>query len=114
MSFWNRVFGMWPAVLEHAAVALPWVVGCLLVMGVAYLSPLGRALMRHLRERATDAALSEAMLAELEQLRLTLGEVVERLDSTEGMLELSRRASAPAIDTGLRSDTRDVAARTPH
>lgn len=92
MQFWDRVLGMWPAVLEHAAVALPWVLGAFVLLSAGYFSPFGRALMRYLREERRDSALTDAMLAELGELRLALGEVVERLDGTERMLDRDRRS----------------------
>jgi hypothetical protein len=70
---------------------LNWVPTLLaLAAGVAVVSfsPLGRGLLRFLKERRHDAALNEEVLEELRQLRATLIEVTERLDSTERMLSI--------------------------
>jgi hypothetical protein len=104
MGLVDRILGMWPAVIEHAVVALPWTIGALIVFGVAYFSPLGRALMHSLRESRRDTALTEAMLAELGELRLALGEVVERLDGTERLLERVERGRVSAPEVKLRGE----------
>jgi len=69
-----------------------------LTAGVAIvsLSPLGRGLLRFLRERRRDALLNEQILDELVHLRTTLGEVTERLDATERLLSMRGEAQIPA------------------
>lgn len=85
---------------EHAASALPWLIGGFVLLGGWYLSPFGRAWMRHLRESRREVALTEAMLQELGELRLTLGEVVERLDTTERELNRVRVLAPRQADAG--------------
>ena len=114
MRFRDRMLGMWPAVLEHAAAALPWVAGAFLLLGVAYYSPLGRAVMRYLREGRRDSALTEAMLAELGELRLALGEVIARLDGTERLLERERQTSLARSEPMPRPEPRAQSIVTPH
>ncbi len=65
---------------------LPWLVGGAAGLAIVSFSPLGRGILRHLRESKRDAALNEQVLTELTALRGELGEVMERLDSTERML----------------------------
>lgn len=94
---WNH---LWAIFFQDAAAALPWVVGGVVLLVAWSFSPFGRGLMRHLRDARRDIALTEAMLHELGELRLTLSEVVERLDTTEQ--ELTRiRAFAPRGAEGL-------------
>lgn len=88
-------------------------------MGLAVISfsPLGRGILRHLRESTRDAALTEQVLAELIELRAALGEVTERLDSTERFLSHAllagprpERPSRPITPTELQDPDR---VRTP-
>lgn len=72
--------------LGQAATMLPWLLGGLCLFAVGYLSPLSRAVLRHLRERKREAALTEAAVTELRELRGALGEVLERLDVTDQRL----------------------------
>jgi len=87
-----RFYG--PVLVGKAIMLLTLTAGVLIVS----LSPLGRNLLRFLRERRGERAINEQLLAELEQLRATLGEVTERLDSTERLLSNtieSRPSSLP-------------------
>lgn len=77
---WNK---LWPLFFQHAASVLPWIAGGVVLIVAWSFRPFGRALMRYLRDARRDVALTEAMLNELGELRLTLSEVVERLDTTE-------------------------------
>ncbi len=73
-------------ILYRFVEVLPWLVGGGAVFAIVSWSPLGRALLQHLRERRRDAAASEELLAELAAVRQVLGEVTERLDGTEQQL----------------------------
>jgi len=75
--------------LYSSTTVIPWLVGGVFGLAVLSFSPLGRGILRHLRESKRDAALSEQVLAELTALRAELGEVMERLDSTERLLSTS-------------------------
>jgi hypothetical protein len=65
---------------------LPWLFGGLSGVAIVSFSPLGRALVRYLRARQDESAITEQMLGELEEVRKVLGEVSERLDFTERRL----------------------------
>jgi hypothetical protein len=75
--------------LYSSTAVIPWLVGGVLGLAVVSFSPLGRGILRHLRESKRDAALTEQVLAELTALRAELGEITERLDSTERLLSTS-------------------------
>jgi hypothetical protein len=108
---WNH---LWATFFQVAATALPWIIGGIVLLGVWSFSPFGRALERHLRDSRRDVALTEAMLHELSELRRTLSEVVERLDTTEQ--ELNRvRVFAPRNAGGLPpTATSEPRIPTPH
>ena len=80
---WLPYFGSF---LNYLMAALPWLLGAGAFAAIGYVSPVGRGLLRYLREHRHDAELTEEMLMELRSLRGTLGEVVERLDATEQRL----------------------------
>lgn len=64
-------------------------------------SPIGRAVAARLRgEPVTPAAPDPAVLAELDQLRLELTEVQERLDFAERLLAQHRPGQLPPGQTG--------------
>ena len=67
---------------------LPWIVASAVVLGLLSWSPFGMGMLRMLRERRRDAAMTEELLNELSGLRQILGEVIERLDATERRLAL--------------------------
>ena len=89
--------------LNYLMAALPWLLGAGVFAAVAYASPLGRGLLRYLKEHERDAALTEDMLIELQSLRHTLGEVVERLDGTEQRLN----ASTPIVRSNSIKELKD-------
>lgn len=101
---------------EHVASALPWIVGGLVLLVAWSLSPFGRALIRHLRDSRRDVSLTEAMLNELGELRLTLSEVAERLDATEQELTRARMFAPRPADTSALPPTMSAEPRipTPH
>lgn len=72
--------------LEEAATVLPWLLGGLCLLTVTYLSPVSRALLRYLRDRRRDSALTETAVTELRELRGALAETLERLDVTDQRL----------------------------
>jgi hypothetical protein len=76
-------------VLYKLLEVFPWLVGGSVGLAIVSFSPLGRGILRHLRDSKRDAALNEQVLAELTALRGELGEVMERLDSTERLLSSS-------------------------
>ena len=84
---------------DRLAAALPWLLGGFALFGGIYLSPLGRSAIRYLRANKRDAAVSEAILAELIEQRGTLGEVIERLDATERELRSGRLLSTQRLPT---------------
>jgi hypothetical protein len=94
---WSPYLGSF---LNYLMAALPWLVGAGVFAVVGYASPLGRALLRYLRDHRRDAELTEEMLLELQALRGTLGEVVERLDGTERLLNTASRnqLSKPIVE----------------
>lgn len=69
--------------LAQLTMALPWLLGGLGGLAVFSFSPLGRGIVKHLRDRRQDATVNEQLLGELEELRRVLGEITERLDVTE-------------------------------
>ena len=79
--------------ISKAIMLLTLTAGVLIVS----LSPLGRNLIRFLRERRDERAIHEQLLAELEQLRATLVEVTERLDSTERLLSDTGESRPPIL-----------------
>jgi len=94
---------------EGLAQHLPWMLGVLVVVSVVTFGPLGRALLRYLREHTRDAALTESVLTELGNLRVALVAVIERLDATEHRLWLAGprpldASKAPTTET-TGSDT---------
>jgi hypothetical protein len=70
---------------------LPWLVAGLSGLAIVSFSPLGRGVLRYLRARQGESAVSEQMLGELEDLRKVLGEISERLDFTERRLAQDQR-----------------------
>jgi hypothetical protein len=99
--------------LYASTTVLPWLIGGVLGLAIFSFSPLGRGILRHLRESRRDTALNEQMLAELTALRAELGDVMERLDSTERLLSTSAlpelrhdRAARPFTPTELRDPDR--------
>jgi hypothetical protein len=66
--------------------ALPWFAGFVLVCGVVAWSPLGKLMVRHLRDRARTDALLEANNVELLEVARALATMTERLDATEQLL----------------------------
>lgn len=100
-------------VLASLIAALPWLLGALGTVAVVSFSPLGRALLRHLRERQRDAELSDALLQEIGELRALLGETLERLDATERRLAQPLPALPPAGSARV-APPRETQANTPH
>ena len=79
---------------------LPWMVAGLSGLAVVSFSPLGRGLIRYLRDRREALTVSEQMLGELQELRKVLDEISERLDFTErrlaqGQLDATRGRTLP-------------------
>ncbi len=100
--YWQNV------IIGHALQLLTLATG----VAIVSLSPLGKGLLAAIRNRAKDRIVNDQLLAELEHLRGALGEVTERLDSTERLLKtqaesrwITGRPSAPEA----RSET-----NTPH
>lgn len=88
----------WLLQLLYASTSvLPWLIGGTVGLAIVTFSPLGRGILRHLRDSRREAALTEQALADLAALRAVLSEVVERLDSTERLLSTS-------LLPGLRQD----------
>lgn len=100
-------------VLASLLAALPWLLGALGSVALVSFSPLGRALLRHLRERGREAETSEALLQEIGDLRALLGETLERLDATERRLAQLPPALPPS-GTPLVAPPREAQANTPH
>jgi hypothetical protein len=73
-------------VLARLTVVVPWLLGGLVGLGVFSFSPLGREVVHRLRSKRDEAALTEATLQELSEVRQLLGEIAERLDVTERRL----------------------------
>ncbi len=88
----------WDWYLQHLLLVLinasPWLLGGAAGLGALFFSPLGRSLVRYLRERERDVGLTEDVLAELTQLRQSLSEVIERLDGTDRELAKRRLPSS--------------------
>lgn len=96
-----------PVLVGYALRLLALLAGVLIVS----LSPLGRMLIQFLRERRGERAINEAVLAELEQLRATLGELAERLDSTERLLSIRNE---PSLAPGHAEPEQRAQDDTPH
>jgi hypothetical protein len=73
-------------VLAKLTDVVPWLLGGLVGLGAFSFSPLGREVFQRLRSRRAEAALTEATLQELSEVRQLLGEIAERLDVTERRL----------------------------
>jgi hypothetical protein len=65
---------------------LPWLVAGLSGLAVVSFSPLGRGLVRYLRARREEMAITEQMLGEMQELKKVLEDISERLDFTERRL----------------------------
>ena len=94
---------------------LPWLMAALSALAVVSVSPLGRGLIRHLRARREEMAITEHMLGEMQELRKVLDEISERLDFTErrlaqGQLEPPRARALPEKLPPIQPETRI----TPH
>lgn len=98
-------------VIASLIAALPWLVGALGTVAVVSWSPLGRALLRHLKGRRQEAEVAEALLQEIGDLRALLGETLERLDATER--RLAQLPSGPA-HVPLPAPPREAPLNTPH
>ena len=85
-------------VLFQTINVVPWLLGGLAGLGVFSFSPLGREVLHRLRSRRHDAALTEATLQELVEVRTLLVEVTERLDATERGLAQARQARLPSAE----------------
>ena len=94
---------------------LPWVLVTVGSVAAISWSPLGRGLLRFLRDREGEARLTRQLVDELSTLRVELGEALERLDSTERRLaqHTSGSESRPGIGSlpELSSPDRII---TPH
>jgi len=87
----------WQAFLYRIPEVLPWLLGGLAGLAAVSLSPLGRALIRHLRSRRAETDLLEDLVTHVGAMRQELGEALERLDAAERRLrQLPGRAP---IDT---------------
>lgn len=96
--------------------ALPWFLGIALVGGVVAWSPLGKLLVRYLRDRARNDALLEVNNAELAEVTRALSAMTERLDATEQLLSRLSRSdrNVPALPpTGVDGPS-EVRTPTPH
>jgi hypothetical protein len=91
--------------MSTAAHVLPWLLGGLVFLGAVSISPLGRMLIGYLRERRRDGESLDALLAETSALRAVLGEVVERLDSTERHLAQHKVPTPPRNESVTRIPT---------
>lgn len=92
----------------------PWLLGGLVGLGVFSYSPLGREVLQRLRAQRREAEVNEATLQELAEIRHLLGEVAERLDSTErrlGQTLSDRPLLAPTQAGGAHGEERAI---TPH
>ena len=80
--------------LARSVEVLPWLVGTIAGLGIVSFSPLGRGLIKHFRARQRDAAVTEQLLNELDELRKVLGEIAERLDYAEQRMSRDTRGVA--------------------
>ncbi len=92
--------------LNHLIATLPWLVVGGGALALISRSAIGRALLRYLNKRERDSGLTEATLHELEGLRHTLAEVVERLDAAE-------RRAMQLLSPGKDANTLREVARVP-
>ena len=101
--------------LIFALRVVPWLLVGAGIVAVVSWSPLGRGLLRLLRERHEEARLNRQLVDELLTLRAELGEAVERLDVTEQRLAQLLPGTEPGPGrvprTGLPNPDRIV---TPH
>jgi len=99
--------------LLFALKVVPWLLVGAGIVAVVSWSPLGRGLLRLLRERHEEARLNRQLVDELLTLRADLGEALERLDLTEQRLAqlLPGPERGPGTRAGLPNPDRIV---TPH
>jgi hypothetical protein len=109
----------WPwflnQILAKLTDVIPWLLGSLVGLGVFSFSPLGREVLHRLRSRRSEAAVTEATLQELTEVRQLLGEIAERLDGTERRLaQISADSSRPQPLPGHPVVPTERPAITPH
>ena len=95
-------------IIGHALQLLTLAAG----VAIVSLSPIGRGALAAIAARRQDRAINEQLLAELEALRSTLGEVTERLDATERLLKTQADAR-PLLASAPPSSPRSQV-NTPH
>ena len=96
--------------------ALPWFIGIALAGVLITWSPLGKLLVRYLRDRARNDGLLDVNNAQLAEVTHALSAMTERLDATEQLLVRLARGEKPF--SALPSASVDTASEgrtpTPH
>lgn len=85
----------WTQLVANLIPVIPWVLAGLAGLGAVSWSPLGRSLLRHLKDRREEAALLEELVVQVTAMRQDLAEVTERLDGTERLLRTLEGPGAP-------------------
>jgi hypothetical protein len=91
---------------------LPWLLGALVSLGALSVSPLGKALIGHLRARREEGVLLEELLAQVAAMREELAETTERLDGTDRLLRAHQQP--PALNPNLAPPPAPTPLVTPH
>jgi hypothetical protein len=100
----------WQVFLYHVPEVLPWLLGGLVGLVAISFSPLGRALVGHLRTRRGEADILEDLVTHVGAMRQELAEALERLDAAE------RRLRQPPGKLPIETPSSEGAQRltTPH